>query len=233
MNIPNFISAARIVASPLLAALAFIPSVPIRIVAFVLYLVTAISDHVDGKIARHYGLITDLGKLLDPLADKLLLFATFVPMFLLQGPAGDPLLAWLLSLMPAVPEASRYPFVTWGLGPVHFPWWVLVPIIAREVFMTWFRGFAQRRGAVIAAQRLGKYKAGFQFTWMGAAFCWFWYSLLMTQQGWWGAPLPMFWARLLGGIGVVTMYGALVLTLVSLGDYVLSYRKVFTTKPVA
>lgn len=229
MNIPNLISAARIVASPLLAALAFIPSVPIRIAAFVLYLITAISDHFDGKIARRYGMITDLGKVLDPLADKLLLFATFVPMFLLQGPVGDPVLA----LLPAVQETSRYPFVTWGIGAVYFPWWVLLPIIAREVFMTWFRGFAQKRGAVIAAQRLGKFKAGFQFTWMGASFCWFWYALLMTQQGWWDAPLPMFWAQLLGFIGLVTMYASLALTLISLGDYLVSYRKVFTTPPVA
>lgn len=229
MNVPNLISAARIVASPLLAAMAFVPSVPVRITAFLLYLVTAISDHYDGKIARRYGMITDLGKVLDPLADKLLLLATFVPMFLLQGTVGDPLLA----LLPSVREASLYPFVTWGVGAVYFPWWVLVPILAREAFMTWFRGFAQKRGAVIAAQKLGKWKAGFQFTWMGASFCWFWYSLLITQQGWWDAAMPMFWARLLGGIGLITMYAALALTLISLGDYLVTYRKVFTAKPSA
>lgn len=223
MNLPNLISASRIVASPLLAALAFVPSVPIRFAGFLLYLVTAISDHFDGKIARDQGLITDLGKLLDPLADKLLLLGTFVPMFILQAPAGDPLLA----LLPRAAEASQYPFVTWVIGSVAFPWWVLVPILAREIFMTWFRGFAQKRGVVIAAQRLGKWKAGFQFTWMGASFCWFWYSLAMTQQNWWGSPMPLFWARLLGFIGTVTMFVALALTLISLGDYLVKYRAVF------
>lgn len=226
MNLPNTISAARIVAAPFIAILPFVPSVWVRVVAFVLYLVTAISDHIDGKIARSQGLVTDLGKILDPLADKLLLICTFVPMFLLQGPPGDP----LLRLLPAVTEQTMYPFVTWGLGPIFFPWWVLVPIVGREVFMTWFRGFAQGRGVVIAAQSLGKWKAGFQYTWIGASFCWFWYSLAMTEQGWWGSPMALFWARLLGMIGTITMFVALALTLISLGDYLVRHGSVFVKK---
>ena len=226
MNLPNLISAARIVASPLLAALAFVPSVTVRAAAFVLYLVTAISDHVDGKIARSRGLVTDLGKVLDPLADKLLLFATFVPMFLLQGSPDDA----LLRVLPTFAERSQYPFITWVLGPVYFPWWVLVPIVGREVLMTWFRGFAQRRGAVIAAQKLGKFKAGFQFTWMGASFFWFGLQLFLTQQGLWDHSGWLTLAYTIGFIGTVTMYVALVLTLVSLGDYLVSYRRVFSAR---
>lgn len=224
MNVPNSISAARIVASPLLALLPFIPSVGVRAFAFGLYLVTAISDHVDGSIARSRGLVTDLGKLLDPLADKLLLAGTFVPMFLLQAPASDPLLA----LLPAVAEQSQYPFVTWGVSAVYFPWWVLVPIIGREVFMTWFRTFAQGRGVVIAAQPLGKWKAGFQYTWMGASFCWFGFALAIREYGWTGGPISSFLAFLLGGIGLITMYVALALTLISLGDYLIRHRAVFS-----
>lgn len=223
MNLPNTISAARIVASPFLALLPFVPSVPVRVFAFALYLVTAISDHWDGKIARARGLITDLGKVLDPLADKLLLVGTFVPMFLLQAHGDDPILA----LLPAVDERSAYPFTTWMVDAVPFPWWVLVLIVGREAFMTWFRGFAQARGVVIAAQRLGKWKAGFQYTWMGASYCWFWLKLLLDQQAWHG-PVAMFWARLLGGIGLVTMYVAFLLTLVSLGDYLIRHGSVFS-----
>lgn len=226
MNLPNTISAARIVASPLFAALAFVPSISLRAVAFVLYLITAISDHYDGKIAREQGLITDLGKVLDPLADKLMLVACFVPMFLLQGAPDDALLA----LMPSVAEGSQYPFRTWLLPPVYFHWWILVPILGREAFMTWFRGFAQKRGAVIAAQRLGKFKAGFQFTWMGASFAWFMLQtiaeqLLLTEHA---GMLGLL--HVIGGIGTVTMYVALALTLISLGDYLISYRSVFTAK---
>lgn len=226
MNLPNTISAARIVASPILAAMAFVPSVAWRAVAFVLYLVTAISDHYDGKIAREQGLITDLGKWLDPLADKLLLLAAFVPMFVLQAPASDP----LLMLLPTFAETAQYPFTTWGASEVFFPWWVLVAILGREAFMTWFRGFATRRGVAMAAQKLGKWKAGFQFTWMGASFFWFGYRLLIEQQGWGSAPHAMFWARVLGGIGTITMYVALALTLISLADYLVSYRRVFTMR---
>ena len=228
MNLPNTISAARIVASPVFAALAFMPSVGLRVVAFVLYLVTAISDHYDGKIAREQGLITDLGKVLDPLADKLMLLACFVPMFMLQGAPGDPLLA----LLPTVAEGSQYPFRTWLLPPVYFHWWVLVPILGREGFMTWFRGFAQKRGAVIAAQRLGKFKAGFQFTWMGASFAWFMLQTMVETYALENNTPMMALTHLIGGIGTVTMYVALALTLISLGDYLISYRSVFTAKRV-
>ena len=191
MNLPNTISAARIVAAPVLAALPFIPSVRVRAFAFVLYLVTAISDHIDGKIARERGLITDLGKMLDPLADKLLLLGTFVPMFLLQAPADDP----VLQLFPAAAERAQYAFMTWGLGPVFFPWWVLVPILGREIFMTWFRSFAQQRGVVIAAQSLGKWKAAFQYIWMGAGYCWFMVRLAIDERGAWDHAGAMFFAR--------------------------------------
>lgn len=225
MNLPNSISAARIVASPLLAVLPFIPSVPVRVFAFVLYLATAISDHYDGEIARNRGLVTDLGKVLDPLADKLLLLGTFIPMFLLQGSPDDP----LLRLMPSLAERSQYAFITWGVEAVWFPWWVFVLILGREAFMTWFRTFAQRRGEVIAAQRLGKWKAGFQYTWLGAAYCWFWTLLLQTRQGWDG-PIATFLAKLLGGIGLVTMTVAFLLTGISLLDYLRRHHAVFTRR---
>ena len=223
MNLPNTISAARIVASPLLALLPFVQSVPVRVFAFALYLVTAISDHWDGKIARARGLITDLGKILDPLADKLLLVGTFIPMFMLQGHPED----LLLRARPAIAERSAYPFTTWGLDQFWFPWWVLVLIVGREAFMTWFRSFAQARGVVIAAQRLGKWKAGFQYTWMGASYCWFWLKLLYDEQGWHG-PIAMFWARLLGRIGTITLAVAFLLTLISLGDSLVKHGSVFT-----
>ncbi|MGA1417898.1 MAG: CDP-alcohol phosphatidyltransferase family protein [Gemmatimonadaceae bacterium] len=222
MNLPNSISAARIVAAPILAALPFLPSVGVRTFAFVLYLVTAISDHYDGKFARERGLITDLGKILDPLADKLLLVGTFIPMFLLQGAPDDA----LVRRMPTFAERSAYAFTTWGFETIWFPWWVLVLILGREAFMTWFRGYAQARGVVIAAQRLGKWKAGFQYTWMGAAYLWFAVKLLLDEQQWHG-PVAMAAAQLLGLIGGVTMVVATILTLWSLVDYLSRHGDVF------
>ena len=227
MNLPNSISAARIAAAPLLALLPFVQSVGWRTFAFVLYLVTAMSDRWDGQIARSRGLVTDLGKLLDPLADKLLLVGTFVPMFLLQAHANDP----LLRLFPAVMERSAYPFITWGVPAFWFPWWVLALIVGREAFMTWFRAFAQARGTVIAAQRLGKWKAGFQYTWMGAAYAWFVLKLLFDERQWHGS-FAILLSRVLGGIGIVTMAVAFVLTLVSLADYLRRHGDVFAAPRV-
>lgn len=223
MNLPNSISTARIVAAPFIAALPFIPSVTWRAVAFALYLVTAISDHIDGRIARSRGMITDLGKMLDPLADKLLLVCTFVPMFLLQAAPDDA----LLRILPGVAERSGYPFRTWGIEAFWFPWWVLVLILGREAFMTWFREFAKARGAVIAAQSLGKWKAGFQYTWVGAAYFWFGYALLMRERALDGGAALLV-ANLIGLIGVITLSVAFALTGVSLLDYLVRYRGVFS-----
>ncbi len=146
MNLPNAITVARIAASPLIAWLPFAPNTASRLTAFVLYLAAAITDYWDGHLARTRNLVTDLGRLLDPLADKLLLVATFVPMLWLMG-AATPL------LMPAgVPDAARPPlaFVT-PVGFVTLPWWVAAVVLGREALMTAFRQYAARRGLVIAA----------------------------------------------------------------------------------
>ncbi len=71
MNLPNTITTGRILAAPFIAALPFIASPGVRLAAFVLYIIAAVTDYYDGKLARTRNLITDLGRLLDPLADKL------------------------------------------------------------------------------------------------------------------------------------------------------------------
>src|SRR5439155_20582806 len=115
------------------------------------FLAAAITDYVDGMLARSRKQETDLGRLLDPLADKLLLVGTFVPMYLL---------------------APTFPFIT-PLGPVGLPWWVVAIVLGREVFMTVFRQAAHRRGVVIAAIGPAKWKTGFQLVWQGLAYFWF------------------------------------------------------------
>src|SRR4051812_45935691 len=61
------------------------PSWSVRLLAFLLFVIVAVSDYYDGMLARTRNAITDLGKQLDPLADKLFLVATFVPMYMLQN----------------------------------------------------------------------------------------------------------------------------------------------------
>lgn len=78
MNLPNKITVFRFVCIPFLLAAALINFKYHWIVTFVIYLVGCISDKLDGTIARKYDLITDFGKLFDPLADKAFMLASFL-----------------------------------------------------------------------------------------------------------------------------------------------------------
>ncbi|MBV9878910.1 MAG: CDP-alcohol phosphatidyltransferase family protein [Gemmatirosa sp.] len=222
MNLPNAITAARIVVAPLIALLPLVGTPAARLAAFVLYVVAAITDYWDGYLARSRNLVTDLGRLLDPLADKLLLVATLVPMYLLQR---GPLLE--------VGSATRFSelatfdprFVTPG-GLVGLPMWVLIVVIGREAFMTVFRQLAARRGVVISAIGPAKWKTGFQSVWVGSAYCWFWVATLAARERWSGAWMDAF-ALLNGVVGSLTMLGAVALTLYSLGLYLRRYGALF------
>ena len=218
MNLPNGISTARIIVSPLIALLPLVPSPLWRSLAFALYVVSAVSDYVDGWLARTRGLITDLGKTLDPLADKLLLVATFVPMLILQGRSSDPVAGFLGALLP-ISAGSRFafPFVTW-FGTYALPWWVVAVVLGREAFMTAFRQVASGRGVVIASIWPAKWKAGMQYVWVGAAYFWFGARTLALHRGWSGSGWT-FVANLTGCVGVATMTIAVLLTLWSLVLY--------------
>lgn len=78
MNLPNLLSIARIALVPIFVAV-FVHPTPVRAtVAAVIFVVAAVTDLIDGYIARRWQQVTDLGKLLDPLADKLLILAALV-----------------------------------------------------------------------------------------------------------------------------------------------------------
>ena len=83
-TLPNLITVARIVLAPVIFILLFVPTFSARLVAFVLFLMAAFSDLWDGHLARKHGWISDFGKLVDPIADKLLLAATFLPFYILS-----------------------------------------------------------------------------------------------------------------------------------------------------
>ena len=221
MNLPNTITAGRILAAPFIAALPFIASPGARLIAFVLYIVAAVTDYFDGKLARTRNLQTDLGRLLDPLADKLLLFATLVPMFVLMAPPGDP----FVPTRAESADATLMPFLT-PFGAVGLPWWVVAIVIGREVFMTVFRQAAARRGVVISAIGPAKWKTGFQCTWVGSAYFWFFAATTAHLRGWSGPAWEAF-AYFNGIVGTVTMVAAVVLTIYSLGLYLSRYTRVF------
>ena len=232
MNLPNSLTIGRILAAPLVALLPFVDQWPVRLLAFALFVAVAVTDYWDGKLARSRNSVTPLGTLLDPLADKLLLLATFIPMFLLVGSNGS---IGLLSphddlqvggfLSPpsrrAATEGVAFPFLT-PFGPVGLPWWVLVIVLGRELVMTVFRQAAARRGLVIGAIGPAKVKTGFQWTWVGATFFWFFAATLAADRQWsGGAWLAFSWFNAL--VGLSTMAVAVALTLYTLWVYFRRY----------
>ncbi len=208
MNLPTAITVGRIATTPLIAALPFAESSSARMWAFLLFVAAGVSDWFDGYFARKYKQETDLGRMLDPLADKLLLVGTFIPMYFL---------------------AREMPFRTF-LGDFGLPLWVVAIVLGRELVMTWFRQYASRRGVVIAASWPAKWKTSVTAFWQGAAYCWFWVSTDGVARG---APLgDGHWLTVsLGLIGALAMTLGVGLTLVSLFLYAKDYGKVLGTRP--
>ena len=228
VNLPNAITAARIAVSPLIALLPLVPSPLWRGVGFALYVVSAISDYFDGWFARTRGMVTDLGKALDPLADKLLLVATFIPLIILQGRGSDPVASFFAgTLRIGTASAFQFPFATW-FGSFSLPWWVVAVVLGRELFMTVFRSLAQRKGVVIAANYPAKVKTVTQYFWVGTAYFWFCLETLAARDGWAGKAAWDVCRPFIGAIGAVAMFAAVGLTIASFAIYIRRYGALFT-----
>ena len=201
MNLPNAITVGRIAATPLIAVLVINAGWQPRLSAWILYVVAAVTDYIDGKLARDRNLVTDLGKLLDPLADKLLLIATLVPDVLAHPRrcAGrvTPVPRRLGSRRdrrsrPGRGERAACVPVRDAVRPRRLPFWILVVVIGREIFMTVFRQFAARRGVIISAIGPAKMKTVFQSIWVGAAFFWFMAATAAARYRWSGSAWNAF-----------------------------------------
>jgi phosphatidylglycerophosphate synthase len=240
VNLPNALTVGRIAATPFIAVLPFSHSAALRLTAFVLFVVAAVTDYVDGHLARSRAEETDLGRLLDPAADKLLLVATLVPMFVLTG-SGTSASLFSAFAAPVVPGSvgamlrptggSAFPFTT-PFGLIALPWWIPAVIIGREAFMSIFRGVAKKRGVVISAIGPAKWKTAMQLVWVGSAFFWFYIATVAVGQQW-TQPAWRWFANFNGTVGVVMMAGATVLTLWSLWLYVRSYGSLLAGAPRA
>ena len=201
-TLPNTITVLRIIACPGLAILALSTSLEARFAAHVLFLAAAFSDIWDGYLARKHGWITDIGKLLDPFADKLLLVSSFLPVYWISRRPGD---------------LEDVPF--WGPMPI----WVLVVIFGRELAITLFRSWAQQRGVIIAAGPSGKQKAAFQFIFIGAILIWYPLQQLVIEREWYG-PVWDRWSAFHCAVIGSTLAIAVILTVYSAYDYYRSYR---------
>ena len=233
MNLPNALTVARIALTPPVALLPFVDTAAARAAAFVLFVVAGLTDYLDGRLARSRRDETDLGKILDPLADKLLLVGTLVPMFVLAGSGSS---AGVLSphRTPFVPDVlgpvargdgAAFPFLT-PLGLVGLPWWVLAVVLGREAAMTLFRQAAARRGVIISAIGPAKWKTALQSVWVGAAYFWFFAATAAATYRWTSAPWRAF-AYFNGIVGTAAMVGATALAVYSLWLYVRRYGGIF------
>ena len=174
MNLPNKLTILRVIMIPFFVffLLSGVGGSASKWIALVIFAAASITDTLDGYIARRDNLITDFGKFMDPLADKMLVSSAFICLV-----AQNKIAAW-----------------------------IVIVIIAREFVISGFRLVASDSGVVIAASYWGKFKTNFQM---------FAIILLMLNLG---ENFPAY----AGGIHIVEqilVYIALILTIVSLVDY--------------
>ena len=177
MNLPNKLTVARVILIPFFVFFLLNESMNpyFKWVALAIFIVASLTDLLDGKIARKYNLVTDFGKFMDPLADKLLVCSAMIGLI--------------------------------ELGRIEA--WIVIVIIAREFIISGFRLIAADNGRVIAASYWGKFKTTFQM---------FMVILMIANIGM--TPFPL--------ITQIIKWIALVLTIVSLVDYLIKNKDVMS-----
>jgi CDP-diacylglycerol---glycerol-3-phosphate 3-phosphatidyltransferase len=128
-TLPNLLSLFRILIIPVLVWLLTYTDRVSALWAGVLFLLASLTDYFDGYLARRNRSVSSLGKILDPLADKLMVVSALIMLAAMDRP-GEP----------------------------SVPPWLVVTIIARETAVTIIRGIALTEGIVMQAEQLGKYK---------------------------------------------------------------------------
>ncbi len=197
-NLPNAITTLRLALAPVLAWLLLEPSATARACGCGVFLLAALSDLWDGYLARRRQEITDYGRLVDPVADKLLLAAALVPLYLLGRGR---------SALAGIPVYDAVPL------------WAVLVILGREALITVLRSVAARRGRVVSAMRSGKYKAFVQNLFLGGGLLW---VTLRTAEIGPNRPGMVF----VGWFTAVTLSGAVLLTLGSLVEYLAAFARV-------
>lgn len=144
MNLPNKITLTRILMIPFFVLLFFMEVIPFNYgIAAIVFALAACTDFIDGHIARSRGLVTNLGKFLDPIADKVLVSTAMILILTMK----DSLFANFGTL------------AEW----IYIATVVCVCIImARELIISAFRQIAAANGVIMAADKLGKFKTIFQ-----------------------------------------------------------------------
>lgn len=172
MNLPNKLTLFRVVLIPFFVLFMLVDITAYdKWIALAIFIVASLTDLLDGKIARKYNLVTNFGKFMDPLADKLLVCSALICLVALN----------------------------------KIPAWIVIIIIAREFIISGFRLIASDNGVVIAASYWGKFKTTFQMVMI----------CLMIAD-----------IEAISLITTVVMWIALILTVVSLVDYLIKNKDV-------
>ena len=174
MNLPNKLTMLRILLIHFFVVFMLISpgEAAYRWIALGIFITASLTDLLDGKIARKYGLVTNFGKLMDPLADKMLVSAALICLTALGQLAA----------------------------------WIVIVIISREFIISGLRQIAADNGVVIAASYWGKYKTTFQMIMICLLIAGLDSLRLLTE---------------------IVTWAAVILTIVSLIDYMIKNRQVF------
>ena len=172
MNLPNKLTMFRVILIPFFVVFLLVDiTLYDKWIALAIFIIASLTDLLDGKIARKYNLVTNFGKFMDPLADKLLVCSALICLVALD----------------------------------KIPAWMVIVIIAREFIISGFRLIASDNGVVIAASYWGKFKTTFQMVMI---------CLMIADI----AAIRM--------LTIVVMWVAVVLTVVSLVDYLVKNKDV-------
>lgn len=173
MNLPNKLTILRVIMIPFFIFFMMTDAAgdASKWIALVIFVVASLTDLLDGHIARKYHLVTNFGKFMDPLADKLLVCSALICFVQTEA----------------------------------LPAWFVILIISREFIISGFRLVASDNGVVIAASYWGKFKTTFQMVMI---------VLLIADL------------EALAPVTTVVSYVALILTIVSLIDYLTKNKDV-------
>lgn len=176
MNLPNKLTILRVLMVPffVMFMLTGAGGTANKWIALALFVVASLTDWLDGKIARAHNLVTNFGKFMDPLADKLLVCSAMICLVEMRKLSA----------------------------------WIVIVIISREFIISGFRLIASDSGIVIAASYWGKFKTVFQMAMI---------IVLIADLG-----------GVFDYVGSAFVWVALVLTIISLLDYVLKNKQVLT-----
>lgn len=204
MNLPNKITCIRIALIPLFVFFYMADFIPYgKLVATLIFAIACFTDFLDGNIARKRGLITNLGKFLDPIADKVLVMSGILLLI------AYPITANGGTGMPAPAITPVYVGAIFG-----------IIVLARELIISAFRQIAATKNVVLAADMYGKVKTVFQ---MLTLIFYFIYAFIVEEFYYAIDGVPN---TVLNIIGYVFIAISVIMTIVSAWKYISSNSQV-------